>query len=256
MQAQYCFSAATETLDNEAVPAECWKLIEKFNSKLTKLEHLACDMICNEIDFDMGIKKINNLNECKRCRSERGRSGSDFIAKFSKENDVDPGAVPFHLPHLSIAEKMLIARAHVHMDLRRVKGCQYKYSRHMINFMQNTAKVINRPPSLPTELQVVILKSSSSSVKDSAVHREFARTFRVQRKNIELWLDFLVISHPDYENIVIDPERLFQLPSDDTVMDAFDTVIHDEVDVDEENIDEKKIDENDEVKLTTRCTHH
>lgn len=88
------------------------------------------------------------------------RSPSDFIAKSGKENDMDPGAVPSYLP-LYIAEGMLIARAHVHMHFRRMRGCQYKYSGHVVNFMQNTAKI------------------PSSSVKDSAVHREFAKTFRV-----------------------------------------------------------------------------
>lgn len=53
-----------ETLDNETVPADHWKLIKKFNSKLDKLEHLACN-ICNKIGFDIGIKKVDNINECK-----------------------------------------------------------------------------------------------------------------------------------------------------------------------------------------------
>ena len=41
--------SAVKTLDNEAVPPEYWKLIEKFNSKLEKLERLPCD-VCNEVD--------------------------------------------------------------------------------------------------------------------------------------------------------------------------------------------------------------
>ena len=84
--------------------------------------------------------------------------------------------LPSHLPHLSIAEEMLIARAHVQMAFRRVKGCQYKYSGHVVNFMQNTTKIINPLPSLPTELQVVILKPPSSTVNDSAVDREFTKS--------------------------------------------------------------------------------
>lgn len=130
---------------------------------------------------------------------------------------------------------MLIARAHVHMDFRRIKGCQYKYSGHVVNFMQNTAKIINRLPSLPKKLQVIILKPSSSSVNDSVVHREFAKTFRVQRKNVEMWLEFLVDNHPDYKDVVIDEECLSQLPCDETVLDAFSTVLHDEVKVDEDD---------------------
>lgn len=141
---------------------------------------------------------------------------------------MDPGEVPSYLPCLSIAEEMLIARAHVHMDFRRVKGCQYKYSGHVVNFMQNTAKIINRLPSLPKELQVVILKPAASSVNDSAVYREFTKKFRVQRKNVEMWLDYLVTHHPDYKDVVIDQERLSQLPGNDTIIDSFNTVPHDE----------------------------
>ena len=87
---------------------------------------------------------------------------------------------------------------------------------------KNTAKMIYRLPSLPTELQVVILKSSFSPANDtSAVHREFAKVFGVQRKNVEMWLDFLVIYHSDYQDVVIDQERLSELPGNDTVIDAF-----------------------------------
>ena len=92
------------TLNDEAVPAEHWRLIEKFNSELDKLERVACD-VCNKIDFDMGIKKLGDLNECKRCRLEREKSPqANFIAEFSQENDMDPGAVSSYLPRLSIAK--------------------------------------------------------------------------------------------------------------------------------------------------------
>lgn len=90
-----------ETFDNEAVPADHWKLIEKFNSKLDKLERLAYD-IYNEIGFDMAMKKVDDINECKRCRLEREKPEYNFIAKFSKENDMDPGAVSSDLPRILI----------------------------------------------------------------------------------------------------------------------------------------------------------
>ena len=63
----------------------------------------------------------------------------------------------------------------------------------------------------------------------------------MQRKNVETWLDFLVIYHPDYQDVIIDQERLSQLPGDDTVIDAFSTVLHDEADVNEEDIDEENV---------------
>lgn len=42
----------------------------------------------------------------------------DFIAKFSKDNDMDIGAVHFYLPHLSIGEEMLIP----------TRGCAHGFS--------------------------------------------------------------------------------------------------------------------------------
>lgn len=129
----------------------------------------------------------------------------------------------------------------MHMDFWRVKGCQYKYTGHVVNFLKNTAKIINCPLSLLTELQIVILKPSSSSVNDSAVHREFAKTFSVQRKNVEMWLEFLIDNHSDYKDIVIDEERLSQLPCNETFINAFSILLYDEVEVDEddENVKDK-----------------
>lgn len=217
---------AVPTLDDKAVSNEHWKLIESFHLKLDQLEQCACN-VCNEIDFEMGIRTINGVDKCQRCRTDWEKTSNDTVGKFSIDNDMDPGAVPFHLPHLFMAEEMLIARAHVLMNFRRVRGCQYKYSGHVVNFMQNTAKIINWLPSLPTELQVIILKPSSASAKDSAPHQAFANTFRVRRKNVEVWLNFLVVHHLDYQNIMVDQERLSQLPEDETVMDELETVVHD-----------------------------
>lgn len=50
-----------------------------------------------------------------------------------------------------------------------------------------------------------------------------------------MWLEFLVNNHPDYKDIVIDKERLSQLPCNGTVIDAFNTMLHDKVKVEEEN---------------------
>ena len=210
----------------------------------------------------MGIEKLGDLNECKQCQLEKKKSPqANFITEFSKENDMDsgavlsyfsclsiakicwlgPGVVPSYLPYLSIAEEMLIARTYVYIDFRRVKGCQYKYSDHIVNFMQNTTKIINHLLSFPTELQVVILKLFSSFVNDSTVHEKFARTFWVQCKNIKMWLHFLVKNHPDNKNVVIDKEHIFFLPSNDTVINYFSIVLHNKVDVNEHdnNVEEK-----------------
>lgn len=96
-------------------------------------------------------------------------------------------------------------------------------------------KIINCLPFLLTKLQVVILKPFSSSVNDNAVHQKFAKTFKMQYKNFEMWLEFLINNHPDYKNIVIHEECFSQLPCKETIIDAFSTVLHDKVQIDEKN---------------------
>ena len=65
--------------------------------------------VCKERWFDT---KIMN-GKCKNCNN------------FSFANDMDPftdtGTYPFHLPKLTIIKEMLIAKAHVIMDVYRLK---------------------------------------------------------------------------------------------------------------------------------------
>ena len=78
-----------------------WKLIEKFNSELDKLEYFAYNFY-NEIGFDIGMKKIDNTNEYKRYRLEREKLEYNFIAKFSKENNIDLGTILSYIPCILI----------------------------------------------------------------------------------------------------------------------------------------------------------
>ena len=43
---------------------------------------------------------------------------------FSKDNLMDPGSVPEHLPALTQVEEMLIARVHVFLEVRQTRGQQ------------------------------------------------------------------------------------------------------------------------------------
>ena len=82
-------------------------------------------------------------------------------------------------------------------------------------------------------------KTLGSAYSLSAVHQEFVKTFRVQRKNVEIWLNYLVLHHPDYRDLIVDQERLSQLPDDETVMDELETVTHEEEDdVNENGVEE------------------
>ena len=43
-------------------------------------------------------------------------------------NCINPGLVPSDLPTLSAVEQMLIARAYMHVEVKRYRGHQYYYS--------------------------------------------------------------------------------------------------------------------------------
>ena len=74
---------------------------------------------------------------CARCIR---KDGDTTIKFFSKENCLDPGPKA-DLPELTQVEEMLIARVHPFMEVRQVRGAQYKYTGHVVNFLRETARV-------------------------------------------------------------------------------------------------------------------
>lgn len=63
------------------------------------------------------------------------------MPKFSAANNMDPGAMPDNLPALTIMEEMMVAKLNMHMQIKRVRGVQYKYSGHTVCFIQNVRSV-------------------------------------------------------------------------------------------------------------------
>lgn len=69
---------------------------------------------------------------------------------------MDVGFIPDNLPSLSEIEEILITEAHVHVQIRQIKGQQFSYSGHIVNFMQNVTKVYQKLPLLPSDLDIII----------------------------------------------------------------------------------------------------
>ncbi len=130
---------------------------------------------------------------------------------WSVENNINLLCLLINLSELFLIEKMLIVRAHVIMKFHHVKKHQYKYINHVINFMQNTFKIVNQLLSLSFELQVLLLKLIISIAENSNMNHQFERIFHVHHRNVEVWLIFLRKHHLNYINIIIDVERLSQL---------------------------------------------
>src|SRR3981189_3355396 len=121
---------------------------------------------------------------CHRCflRDTDGQKRPVTPFLMSVENNMDPGVVPSYLPELSQVEEMVIARAHVQMLLKRVRGHQYQYTGHCVSFMQNIVKTVDVLPTLPSELDIVLLRPSESLTDpDSRYRRQFQADFRVRR---------------------------------------------------------------------------
>jgi uncharacterized protein DUF6570 len=55
-----------------------------------------------------------------------------------RQNFMDPEEFPAHLPELDDTEEMLIARCHVHAEVQRYRGAQYKYAGHTVYFICRT----------------------------------------------------------------------------------------------------------------------
>ena len=163
-----------------------------------------------EMDYD-GI--------CSRCYRKDEKRGPDEPYFFSAENQLDFGPVPTRLPELTPTEEALIARVHVHVNIMLVRGQQYKYRGHVVHFLREVGLVYSQLPLLPRELNTVLLRPANTS-SHANLSRQFTRQFRVRRQAVMIWLDYLRHHHPGYRCIVIDEERLSQLPEEGNVLDA------------------------------------
>ncbi|KAF5132979.1 hypothetical protein E5D57_003601 [Metarhizium anisopliae] len=171
---------------------------------------------CQESWFQM---KIDTDGICGRCyrKDAKRRPGEPYF--FSADNQLDFGPVPARLPQLTPTEESLIARVHVYVNIMLVRGQQYKYRGHVVHFLREVGLVYNQLPLLPQELNTVLLRPANTS-SHANLSRQFTRQFRVRRQPVTIWLNYLRRHHPGYRCIVIDEDRLSQLPEDGNVLDA------------------------------------
>ncbi|KAK0707071.1 hypothetical protein B0T26DRAFT_806689 [Lasiosphaeria miniovina] len=175
------------------------------------------------------MKKVEVLNPTRVATEARyERAGDpDF---FSTENKMDLGNIPDELPELTQVEEQLIARVHVYIDVRLIRAQQYRFSKHYVSFLRDTGSLFDQLPRLPRELDIIILRPRTGGAPNAAhTLRAFRGDFRVRRRYIEIWLQYLIAHHPGYADLEINAERLSSLPVDAEVTD--DVTI---IDIDEE----------------------
>ncbi|KAG7002669.1 ATP-dependent DNA helicase PIF1 [Fusarium oxysporum f. sp. conglutinans] len=190
-------------------------ILREFWTKLDNDQMQFCSR-CQECWFQM---KIDCDGICARCYRKDEKRRPDEPYFFSADNQLDFGPVPARLPQLTPTEESLIARVHVHVNIMLVRGQQYKYRGHVVHFLREVGLVYNQFPLLPQELNIVLLRPADTS-SHAILSRQFTRQFRVRRQPVVIWLDYLRRHHPGYRCVVIDEERLNQLPQDGNVLDA------------------------------------
>ncbi|OAQ57415.2 ATP-dependent DNA helicase PIF1 [Pochonia chlamydosporia 170] len=195
-------------LDACALTCRDKAMLREFWTKLDNDQMQFCGR-CQERWFQM---KIDSDGICARCCRKDDKRGPEEPYFFSVDNQLDFGSVPTQLPQLTPTEESLIGRVHVHVNIMLVRGQQYKYRGHV-------GLVYNQLPLLPRELNTVLLRPSNTS-SHANLSRQFTRQFRVRRQPVAIWLNYLRRHHPGYRCIVIDEERLSQLPQDANVLDA------------------------------------
>lgn len=105
-----------------------------FNRKFDEIRLETCT-VCNQRLFGMNLKPNG---QCGRCDTA---SRGNQVNKFTAANFMDPGEFPAHPLESDDTEEMSIAWCHVHVQLQRHRGAQYKCAGHTVYFMQNTGKL-------------------------------------------------------------------------------------------------------------------
>lgn len=122
---------------------------------------------------------------CLGCR--RQDSGHE-VHLFSAQNNTLLDEMPIGLPELTQVEETLISRVQVFLEMRLVRGQQYRYQGHVVHFLRDIGRVYDQLPLVPAELDVILLRPSDAD-ENPGMRRQFTQDFRVRRHAIVQWLD-------------------------------------------------------------------
>ncbi|CAE6994931.1 hypothetical protein PTTW11_00008 [Pyrenophora teres f. teres] len=143
--------------DDPALSDQDYTLLNNFHEQLDKEKMETCAR-CDEKWFHIGL---NDDRVCTSCINADKELDEDMLFLYSGANDIDSGQAAAGLEPLTQIEEMLIARVHCFVEVRQVRGVQYKYKGHVVNFLTNTPKVYNRLPLLPEDLDVILIRPAN-----------------------------------------------------------------------------------------------
>ena len=117
----------------------------------------------------------------------------------------------------------MISLIYVFTQVHQIQHIQYRFKKHIIFFTKNIGKVYIQLPLLPKELEIIILKSKNNTLHNQVLHQH-DHDFKVRQARIITQLTYLQHNHPTFINIIIDQERIKELPVDDIVLDQIASV--------------------------------
>jgi hypothetical protein len=140
---------------------------------------------CREAWFKMNLRD----DICARYhRIDRQRKPEEPFL-FNSDNSLGPGSLA-NLPALTQVEEMLIARVYVFIEIRQIRGAQYKYKSHIVNSLRDIGKVYNSLPLLSRDLEIVLFRPLNT-FQNPRLNRQFIKDFRVRQNVVCRWLEFL-----------------------------------------------------------------
>lgn len=182
--------------------------MQEFHQRIREPRLETC-VRCRERWFGLYLNKGGVCNRCIRVDRRKD------IFLFGAENKMQPDPMP-DLPELTQVEEMLISRTHVFLEVRLVRGQQYRYRGHIVHFLRDVGRVYDQLPLLPADIDMILLRPSNTD-KVPGLRRQFRRDFRVRRHAIIRWLEFLRHNHPGYRDIQISAAAIYELPNDGPV---------------------------------------
>lgn len=224
-----------------AVFPEQWERLGFFSDAVSAQSMKFCER-CSETWFQEAMHRtrqnrnvaIPRHQYCDKCRlRDKGKNETDPYLMHA-DNNMDPGEGlpsfiqpehdrPSFLLPLTPLEEAIIARVHVHMQIKRHRGLQFHYHGHCISFKQHTLTFVDQLPRLPSQLNILILKPPASVSGEERYIRQFSDDFTLRKPVVTAWLHYLKATDSDYADIVITEPTW--IPEDGNIFNCLPSVV-------------------------------
>jgi ATP-dependent DNA helicase PIF1 len=220
--------STSDLLEQPALNKQDWAYLQAFHERMEK-EHMEQCTRCDKKWYNLAL---NRDHVCYVCVKADKDLDTDMPFQFSADNEMDLGLVPTQLTGeyaLTQVEEMLIARVHCFVEVRQVRGSQFRYRGHVVNFLNNTGKVYDCLLLLPSDLDIIIIRPAGYK-RDLKMRKQFRKDFCVRKHVVRWWLEHLKQHHEGYRTINVAWDNLDALPDDAFVDDEL--IIHEIADED------------------------